>query len=107
MRVKNRRENEIGKALRRERDRKEADEQFIADPFKWPYWPCLPLRKINSHDHTIGLMLAEKPPYKVYVGINLFGLNERPGLTWEEKLAGAATKSYGTVAELLAEWRID
>lgn len=79
------------------------DLEFIENPMEWPNWPVLTL--IRRVEHEVGLILAHEPT--VYVGANAFGMHERPGHTWGEKLEGFKQEKFATFEELLKVWRID
>lgn len=81
------------------------DLEFINNPMEWPMWPALPLKAFSPDGFKCAILMAGA--LKVYLGANLFDLNERPGNTWGEKLKGFETKKYESAEALLAEWRID
>ena len=77
---------------------------FITNPKGWPKWPALPVIKRGAW--KCGIVMDQREPI-VYVGANVFGLDEVPGETWEEKLSNFEAKTYPTFEALLEEWRID
>lgn len=87
------------------------DKAFISNPDKWPYWPALPVKRYDKTKPgsfpECGLILADTLT-RVYHNVSVFGLDEKPGKTWSEKLKDVPTTDYLNLDALLADgWVVD
>jgi hypothetical protein len=88
-----------------------SDAVMVERVMDWPRWPVLPLvsKTRVSDDEMCGFLFADLKPV-VYLD-NLFSLSERVRGTgakmWSDVLAPLPRKEYGSVGELLKEWRVD
>jgi hypothetical protein len=85
----------------------ERDALFVQMPGEWPWWPMLPMKRVNGSSlGEYGFLLEKKtPPFVVYLG-NMYDL-PRDAKSWDEALAGWSTEVHPTVESLLHRWRVD
>lgn len=89
--------------------------EFVQNPEKWPRWPVLPvMARVSTPREPLGkcgLLLADRETCQngrptVYF-VNLFGLGDISGDTYEEKLHQCERHTFDSVQALLDEYRID
>ena len=83
------------------------DLTFMLNMDLWPRWSVLPIKRSQKQGWPETAMLFADGKPTVYK-VNLFSIDDKPGVTWGEKLKDAEKIEYSNFETLVADgWRVD